>query len=222
MAQLGFRSINEMVGRVDYLDSRKAIAHWKAKGLDFSSILYKPEVPSHIKTYCSEPQDHGIDDSLDVKQLLRFVQAGARASNSGDARSADSQHQPHGRHDFVQRSHAALRRHGFEHEDTIQLNFKGSAGQSLLAFGVHGVTVRVEGDVNDYCGKGLSGGKIIVYPPREAVVCPRKTSLPATSVYTAPPAASCFCAALPASGSAFATAARMPSWKASAIMVANT
>ncbi len=113
-------------------------------------------------------------------------------------------------------------RGGFKNEDTIQLNFRGTAGQSLMAFGVHGVTVRVEGDVNDYCGKGLSGGKIIVYPPREARLWPRKTSSPATSCSTAPPAASCICGASRASGSACATAARRPSSKASATTVANT
>jgi glutamate synthase (ferredoxin) len=174
MAQLGIRTIQEMVGRVDMLDTRKAIAHWKAKGLDFSSILYKPQVPSHIKTYCSEPQDHGLDRALDVTTLLDLcrpalehqtpvvVEMPIRNINRtvGTILSSD-----------VTRKYGA---HGFGKEDTIQLNFKGSAGQSLLAFGVHGVTVRVEGDVNDYCGKGLSGGKIIVYPPREATFAAEK------------------------------------------------
>src|SRR5215471_4950109 len=174
MAQLGFRTINEMVGRVDMLDTRKAIAHWKAKGLDFSSILYKPQVPPQIKTYCSEPQDHGIDDSLDIKKLLDLckpalehqtpvtVDLPIRNINRTVGTILSSE---------VTRRHGG---HGFAKEDTIQLNFKGSAGQSLLAFGVHGVTVRVEGDVNDYCGKGLSGGKIIVYPPREATFAAEK------------------------------------------------
>ena len=174
MAQLGFRSINEMVGRVDYLDSRKAIAHWKAKGLDFSSILYKPEIPSHIKTFCSQPQDHGINDSLDVKQLLNLCKP---ALDHQTAVTLDLPIRNINRTVGTILSSEVTRRygrHGFEHEDTIQLNFKGSAGQSLLAFGVHGVTVRVEGDVNDYCGKGLSGGKIIVYPSRDASFVPEK------------------------------------------------
>jgi len=174
MAQLGFRTIHEMVGRVDMLDSRKAIAHWKAKGLDFSSILYKPEVPSHIKTYCSEPQDHGLEQSLDVTTLLELCRPALehqtpvvldlpiRNINRTVGTILSSE---------VTRKFGA---HGFEAEDTIQINFKGSAGQSLMAFGVHGITVRVEGDVNDYCGKGLSGGKIVVYPPREATFVAEK------------------------------------------------
>ena len=168
MAQLGFRTINEMVGRVDYLDSRKAIAHWKAKGLDFSSILYKPDVPPHIKTYCSEPQDHGLEQSLDVTKLLDLCRP---ALENQTPVTVDLPIRNINRTVGTILSSEITRRYGargFEKADTIQLNFKGSAGQSLLAFGVHGVTVRVEGDVNDYCGKGLSGGKIIVYPPREA------------------------------------------------------
>jgi glutamate synthase (ferredoxin) len=174
MAQLGFRTINEMVGRVDILDSRKAVEHWKAQGLDFSNILFKPNVPAHVGTYCSQPQDHGINQSLDVTTLLDLcrpalehqtpvtIDLPIRNINRTVGTIVSSE---------VTRLFGA---HGFEHEDTIQLNFKGSAGQSLLAFGVHGVTVRVEGDVNDYCGKGLSGGKIIVYPPREATFAAEK------------------------------------------------
>jgi glutamate synthase (ferredoxin) len=168
MAQLGFRTINEMVGRVDYLDSRKAIAHWKAKGLDFSSILYKPEVPAHIKTYCSEPQDHGLEQSLDITTLLDLCRP---ALENQTPVTVDLPIRNINRTVGTILSSEITRRcggQGFDKPDTIQLNFKGSAGQSLLAFGVHGVTVRVEGDVNDYCGKGLSGGKIIVYPPRDA------------------------------------------------------
>src|SRR5580704_19784127 len=74
MAKLGFRKINDMVGRVDRLDTRKAIAHWKAKGLDFSNVLHKPRVPAHFKTYCAEPQDHGLDRSLDLTLLLDLCQ----------------------------------------------------------------------------------------------------------------------------------------------------
>ncbi|MGD9723836.1 MAG: glutamate synthase large subunit [Pirellulales bacterium] len=172
MAQLGFRTINEMVGRVDRLDTRQAIAHWKARGLDFSAILHKPQVPDYVRTYCAEPQDHGIDQSLDVTTLLDLC------------RPALEHAQPVV-HDLPIRninrtvgtilsSEVTRRfgRDGLPQEDTIQLNFRGSAGQSLLAFGTHGITVRVEGDVNDYCGKGLSGGKIIVYPPRESTFVP--------------------------------------------------
>ncbi len=168
MARLGFRTINEMVGRVDRLDTRKAIAHWKARGLDFSNILHKPQVPAHFKTYCAEQQDHGLERSMDLTLLADLCRPALESEQPvvvdlpirnihrtvGTILSSD-----------VTRRYG---RAGFAAEDTIQLNFRGTAGQSLLAFGVHGVTVRVEGDVNDYCGKGLSGGKIIVYPPRES------------------------------------------------------
>ncbi len=174
MAQLGFRTISEMVGRVDMLDTRKAIDHWKAKGLDFSAILFKPQPRPNVKTFCSEPQDHGIERSLDVTVLLDkcrpalenqtpvVVELPIRNINRTVGTILSSE---------VTRRYGAK---GFAKEDTIQLNFKGSAGQSLMAFGVHGVTVCVEGDVNDYCGKGLSGGKIIVYPPREATFVAEK------------------------------------------------
>lgn len=172
MARLGFRTINEMVGRVDRLDTRKAIAHWKAKGLDFSSILHKPVVPDYVRTYCAQPQDHGLDKSLDMTLLLDLS---APALERQEAVKIDlpirNVHRTVG---TILSSEVTKRygRGGFQREDTVQLNFRGSAGQSLMAFAVHGVTARVEGDVNDYCGKGLSGGKIIVYPPRESTFAP--------------------------------------------------
>jgi len=174
MAKLGFRTINEMVGRVDKLDTRAAIAHWKAKGLDFSSILHKPVVPDHIRTYCAEPQDHALEKSVDMTLLLDLCRP---ALEHGEPVKLDlpirNVHRTVG---TILSSEVTKKfgRGGFQDEDTIQLNFRGSAGQSLLAFGVHGVTARVEGDVNDYCGKGLSGGKIIVYPPRESTFVPEE------------------------------------------------
>jgi glutamate synthase (ferredoxin) len=174
MARLGFRTINEMVGRVDRLDTRRAIAHWKAKGLDFSTILYKPNVPEHFKTYCAQPQDHGLDKSLDMTVLLDLCRpALEREEPVVIERDIRNVNRTVG---TIVSSEVTKKygRGGFKKEDTIQLNFRGSAGQSLLAFGVHGVTARVEGDVNDYCGKGLSGGKIIVYPPRESTFVPEE------------------------------------------------
>ncbi|HZZ72962.1 MAG TPA: glutamate synthase large subunit [Pirellulales bacterium] len=168
MAELGFRTVNEMVGRVDLLDTRRAIEHWKAKGLDFSRILKKPVVPEYVRTYCCEPQDHGIERSLDVTRLLDLcrpalenqtpvvVELPIRNINRTVGTILCSE---------VTKRYGGK---GFEKDDTIQLNFRGTAGQSIMAFGVHGVTCRVEGDVNDYCGKGLSGGRIIVYPPKSS------------------------------------------------------
>jgi glutamate synthase domain-containing protein 3 len=165
MAKLGFRTINEMVGRVDRLNTRKAIEHWKAKGLDFSAILHKPEVPEHYKTYCAEPQDHGIDRSLDMTLLLEACKP---ALENGEAVKLELPIRNINRTVGTILSSEVTRRFGPKGlpEDTIQLNFRGCAGQSLGAFAVPGVTIRIEGDVNDYCGKGLSGGKIIVAPDR--------------------------------------------------------
>jgi glutamate synthase (ferredoxin) len=174
MAQLGFRTINEMVGRVDRIDTRKAIAHWKAKGLDFSSILHKPDVPDHVLTYCAEPQDHGLERSMDMTLLVDLCQG---ALERQEPVKIDLPIRNVHRTVGTILSSEVTRRYGrggFKNDDTIQLNFRGSAGQSLMAFAVHGVTARVEGDVNDYCGKGLSGGKIIVYPPRESTFVPEE------------------------------------------------
>jgi len=168
MASLGFRTINEMVGRVDKLDTRKAIAHWKAKGLDFSSLLHKPNVPEHFKTYCAEDQDHGLETAMDLKTLVPQC---APALERQEPVILDLPIRNVNRTAATILCSEVTKRYGhngFDKEDTIQLNFRGTAGQSIMAFGVHGVTVRIEGDVNDYCGKGLSGGKVIVYPDRDA------------------------------------------------------
>jgi glutamate synthase domain-containing protein 2/glutamate synthase domain-containing protein 1/glutamate synthase domain-containing protein 3 len=167
MAKLGFRTINEMVGRVDRLDTRAAIAHWKAKGLDFSQILHKPEVPEHVKTYCQEKQDHGIDESLDMTTLLKHCEP---ALQRKEAVKLDLPIRNINRTVGTILSSEVTRRHGAAGlpDGTIEITFHGSAGQSLMAFGVPGVQVTVEGDVNDYCGKGLSGGRVIVRPDASA------------------------------------------------------
>jgi len=166
MASLGVATVNELVGRVDLLETRQAIGHWKARGLDFSSILFKPQVPANIKTHCAEPQDHGLEKSLDMTMLLDLCRP---AIQDETPVAFNLPIQNINRTVGTILSSEITRAHGCKGlpEDTIQLTFHGSAGQSLMAFGVPGVTVRVEGEVNDYCGKGLSGGKVIVYPPTE-------------------------------------------------------
>jgi glutamate synthase domain-containing protein 2/glutamate synthase domain-containing protein 1/glutamate synthase domain-containing protein 3 len=167
MAKLGFRTIDEMVGRVDRLDTRAAIAHWKAKGLDFSSILYRPEVPDRVKTHHEDSQDHGIERSLDMTTLLDLCKPALEQKRPV---KLDLPIRNINRTVGTVLSSEVTRRHGAAGlpDGTIQINFTGTAGQSLLAFGVPGVTVKVEGDVNDYCGKGLSGGRVIVRPARNA------------------------------------------------------
>jgi glutamate synthase (ferredoxin) len=167
MAQLGFRSIEEMVGRVDKLEPRKAIEHWKAKGLDFSSLLYSPEVDPDWGRYCQESQDHGIERSLDVTTLLELC---APAIERGEDVVAELPIRNVHRVVGTITGSEITRRHGAKGlpEDTIRLHFRGSAGQSFGAFVPSGLSMSLEGDANDYVGKGLSGGKLAVFPPREA------------------------------------------------------
>ncbi len=167
MAKLGFRTIDEMVGRVDKLDSRAAIAHWKAKGLDFSTILHRPEVPAHVKTHRVEAQDHGIAKSLDMTTLLDLCKP---ALDEQMPVSIELPIRNVNRTVGTILSSEVTRRYGAGGlpDGTITIHFRGTAGQSIMAFGAPGVQVTVEGDVNDYCGKGLSGGRVIVKPDRTA------------------------------------------------------
>ncbi len=163
MASLGFRTIEEMVGRTDRLQPKQAIEHWKAKGLDFSSILYSPDVGPEIGRYCQMSQDHGIDRSLDVTQLLEICKP---AIERGEKVIAELPIRNIHRVVGTVTSYEVTKKHGAKGlpEDTIRLKFKGSAGQSFGAFVTRGMTLSIEGDANDYFGKGLSGGKLIVAP----------------------------------------------------------
>ena len=166
MAQLGFRTLNEMVGRTDVLEPKKAIDHWKAKGLDFSKILYQPDVDASVGRYCQIPQDHGLEKSLDITKLLDLCQG---ALEKGDRVKATLPITNVNRAVGTILGNEITKRHwaGLP-EDTVHLHFQGSAGQSFGAFVPAGVKLELEGDANDYLGKGLSGGKIIVYPDRAA------------------------------------------------------
>ena len=167
MAQLGFRTIEEMVGRTDRLEARKAVNHWKAKGLDFSNMLYQPDVGPEVGRYCQMKQDHGIDRSLDVTTLLEIckpaIERGEKVSAALPIRNVN-------RVVGTITSGEVTKKHGAKGlpEDTIKLKFTGSAGQSFGAFVTRGMTLTIEGDANDYFGKGLSGGKLIIYPAANA------------------------------------------------------
>ena len=165
MAELGFRTINEMVGKVERLEMRHAIEHWKASGLDYSKILYKPETGPDVGTWCSMPQDHRLELALDNTHLREVCQP---AIERGEKVTGEFPIVNINRVVGTIVGAEISRRHGGEGlpEDTIQLKFNGSAGQSFGAFCPRGMTLTVEGDTNDYCGKGLSGGKIVVYPPK--------------------------------------------------------
>ena len=164
MAKLGFRTLDEMVGRVDRLSMRKAVDHWKAAGLDYSRILYTPEVGEEVGHYCTMKQDHGIEKSLDITTLLKLCQP---AIDRGEKVQARLPIRNVNRVTGTILGYEISKAHGLAGlpEDTINLEFTGSAGQSFGAFAPRGLTLRLEGDANDYVGKGLSGGKIIVYPP---------------------------------------------------------
>jgi glutamate synthase (NADPH/NADH) large chain len=164
MAKLGFRTFNEMIGHTEHIEMREAIEHYKARGLDFSAIFYQPPVPPTVGRYCAIPQDHGLDKSLDVTTLLPLCEpALARGEKVEATLPIRNVHRVVG----TMVGSELTRRHGAKGlpEDTIQLHFHGSAGQSFGAFIPKGMTLTLEGDANDYLGKGLSGGKIIVYPP---------------------------------------------------------
>ena len=164
MAQLGFRTIEEMVGRTDRLEPRKAITHWKAKGMDFSSLLYSPDAGPEVGRYCQQTQDHGLEKSLDITKLLDLC---APAIERGEKVIAELPVKNVHRVVGTITGSEVTRKYGAAGlpEDTIDIRFTGSAGQSFGAFMPKGMTFRLTGDANDYVGKGLSGGKIIVRAP---------------------------------------------------------
>ena len=172
MAELGFRTVDEMVGRVDLLDAKEAVEHWKARGLDFSAIFYNPPVPSRVSRRCVHSQDHGLEQALDHK-ILGQVHHALETLTSVEVRfPVRNVHRSVG----TMLSGEIARRHGSSGlpQDTINLHLKGSAGQSLGAFLAKGVTLTLEGEANDYVGKGLSGGRLIVYAPRDSTFAPEE------------------------------------------------
>ncbi len=167
MARLGFRTVNEMIGQVDRLNVKKAVDHWKAHGLDFSRILHKPESRPGFGVYCSTAQDHGLEKSLDVTTLVPLCKDAIEERKPVDIiLPIRNIHRTVG----TILGYHITKRHGAEGlpEDTVRVHFNGSAGMSFGAFVPRGVTLILEGDTNDYLGKGLSGGKLIVYPPRHS------------------------------------------------------
>ncbi|MGA2658859.1 MAG: glutamate synthase-related protein, partial [Verrucomicrobiota bacterium] len=173
MAQLGFRQMNKMIGQSDRLEVRKAIDHWKAKGLDYSRILHQPEVPTDVGRFCQIGQDHGLEKALDNTVLLRLC---APAIERKEKVMAVLPIRNVNRVVGTIVGSEITRHWGSEGlpEDTIEIHFAGSAGQSFGAFMPKGMTFFLEGDSNDYLGKGLSGGKIIVYPPKESTFVPEE------------------------------------------------
>jgi glutamate synthase (NADPH/NADH) large chain/glutamate synthase (ferredoxin) len=162
MAQLGFRRFEEMIGRVDKIKPQKAIDHWKARGLDLSKILHKPEVPSHIATHCVQPQDHGLEKALDHKLIELAGPALHSKQRVEIALPIRNIHRTVG----AMLSGEITKRYGPAGltPDTIQFRFTGTAGQSFGAFCVNGLSLTLEGEANDYLGKSMAGGRIVVVP----------------------------------------------------------
>lgn len=171
MAELGFRKFDDMIGRVDRIETLEAVEHYKAQGLDFSKVLTPPEVPSGEAVRCVTQQTHDLSFSLDpdlvkkAKAAIEFKQPTVLEQKIKNCNRTVG----------ATLSYEIAKRYGLKGlpEDTIRVKFEGSAGQSFGAFLAHGVTFELEGDANDYFGKGLSGGRLIVYPPRSATFRPQ-------------------------------------------------
>jgi glutamate synthase (NADPH/NADH) large chain len=165
MAQLGIRNFNELIGRPDLLDKSKAVSHWKAKGLDFSKIFYMPEMADNEPRYQVLTQDHGLDKALDHKLIAQArpaIERGEKVSFISPVKNVN-------RTVGAMLSGEVAKKYGHEGlpGDTIHIQLQGTAGQSCGAFLAHGVTLDLVGEGNDYVGKGLSGGRIIVRPNTE-------------------------------------------------------
>ncbi len=166
MAKLGFRTLAEMIGHVEVLDTRHAIQHWKAKGLDISPILAVPQNPYDQTLINSVGQDHGLAEALDQVLIERAAAAIDRAERVEIGLPIRNVNRTVG----TMLGNAVTKKYGGAGlpDDTIRVKFRGSAGQSFGAFVPSGITLEIEGDTNDYVGKGLSGGRVVVRPDRDA------------------------------------------------------
>jgi len=175
MSKLGFRTVDEMVGRVEKLDATLADAHWKAKGIDLSSILYAPTLPSRVARRKMQAQDHGLEAALDHQLIAQAAPALKEKKPVSGSFAIRNVHRTVG----AMLGGEIARRYGSAGlpEETIHFRFQGSAGQSFGAFVPNGVTLELEGDSNDYLGKGLSGGRIIAYPPKTSSFLPEESIL---------------------------------------------
>ena len=164
MAQLGIRKFDELIGRADLLDTKKAVSHWKAKGLDFSRVFHQPAVPAEVSRFHTEGQDHGLDKALDVKLIekcLPALERGEKVQFMEDARNVNRTVGAMLSGELIRRRPEGLPDH------TIFMQMEGTGGQSFAAFLATGITMYLIGEANDYTGKGLSGGRVVVRPSIE-------------------------------------------------------
>ena len=175
MADLGFRTVNDMIGQVENLETRENIAHWKYSKVDLSPILYKEPASAYTGIFNQEKQDHGLEDVLDWK-LLKAAQPAIdkqeRVTASFPIRNINRTAGTILSNEITKKYKAA----GLP-DDLIHFNFTGTAGQSFGAFNTRGVTLELEGDANDYFGKGLSGARLIIYPSKNASFIPENNSI---------------------------------------------
>ena len=175
MAELGFRTVDEMIGQVDNLKQREDIEYWKHKNIDLGRVLYKEPNPDNVSLYKTEEQDHGLDGILDW-QLLEKAQP---ALTKGEKVEAEFNIRNINRAvgTLLSNEISKVYKSAGLPDDTINFKFYGAAGQSFGAFAAKGLTLRIEGDSNDYVGKGLSGGKLIICPPANAGFKPEANSV---------------------------------------------
>ncbi len=180
MSKLGFRKFSDMIGRTDKLHMRRAINHWKAKGLDYSRILHMPYAAPGVSIFNSEKQDHGLDKALDNK----LIEQARPALERGEPVIIETPVSNVNRTVGTMLSGRVAERYGHEGlpDDTIYIKFKGVAGQSFGAWLTHGVTLELEGEGNDYVGKGLSGGRLAVYPPKDCPIVPHENIIVGNTV----------------------------------------
>jgi glutamate synthase (NADPH/NADH) large chain len=190
MATLGFRTFAEMIGQSDVLNKDRAIDHWKAKGLDFSKIFYKPKMPEHVAIYNCERQDHGLDKVLDNK-LIELCRP-ALDSRKPVKEELDIKNTDRSTGTMLSGKIAKRYDHAGLPEDTIWLTLKGTAGQSFGAWGAHGVTLDLVGEANDYVGKGLSGAKLIIRPNAVSGITPEESIIVGNTVLYGAIAGECY------------------------------
>jgi glutamate synthase (NADPH/NADH) large chain len=190
MAEMGYRTFNEMIGQMQMLDRRELIAHAKASGLDFSKLFMKPEVPAEVAIFNCERQDHKIRDVLDRKLIAQSQTAIGRGEPVRMAFPIRNTDRTVG----AMLSGEIAKRYGHEGlpPDTIVTRFAGTAGQSFGAFLARGVTFELDGDANDYLGKGLSGGRIVVRPPVRSGIVPEQSIIVGNTVLYGAIAGECY------------------------------
>ena len=180
MARMGFRKFSDMVGHTKMLDMRRGIEHWKAKGLDYSKLFYRPPVGPEVAIYNCEKQDHRLERALDHKLIAHAKPA---LENKTPVK-LDVPVRNVNRTVGAMLSGEVAKRYGHAGlpDDTIHIKMKGTAGQSFGAFLAHGVTLQLEGEANDYVGKGLSGGRVVIYPPADCPITPEENIIVGNTV----------------------------------------